>query len=100
MTDLVCNRDAFTEEEAPHYEELLATWRGAIEEQQRLDEGIEFLLRDDGTLRSTLEAFIPYEQRCCPFFSFDVQAAGPAHLRFRMTGPPGTRQFIESEMEG
>ena len=100
MTDLVCNRDTFTAEEAPHYEELLATWRAAIEEQHLLDEGIEFLLRDDGTLRATLEDFIPYEQRCCPFFSFHIENAGPGNLRFRMTGPPGTRQFIEAEMQG
>jgi hypothetical protein len=99
--ELVCRRDAFSPGEEREYERLLATWRGAIESRRKLDNGLEFTLRDDdGGLRDTIEAFVPFEQRCCPFLSWEIEDAGPSKLLLRMTGPPGTDAFIEAQEGG
>jgi hypothetical protein len=99
--ELACNRDAFHPDEVPHYERLLAAWTGAIESRRTLENGLEFDLADPaGTLRETLEAFVPYEQRCCPFLSFDIERAAESRLVFRMTGPPGARKFLLEQASG
>lgn len=43
--------------------------------------------------------FVGNERRCCPFLKFDIELApseGP--LTLRLTGPQGTRVFLDAEM--
>ena len=42
--------------------------------------------------------FVGNERKCCPFLDFEIglPAAGPRRLR--LTGPAGTRAFLEAEL--
>ena len=45
--------------------------------------------------------FVGNERRCCPFLAFDIELApsgGP--LTLRLTGPAGTRAFLDAEIAG
>lgn len=43
--------------------------------------------------------FVGNERRCCPFLTFALEApAGEAALWLRLTGPAGTRAFLDAEL--
>lgn len=46
-----------------------------------------------------LGRFVANERRCCPFLDFEVAAAaGMGSVWLRITGPAGTRAFLDAEM--
>jgi len=62
-------------------------------------EGYQFEV--EAALFDDLARWIANERRCCPFlrFTLDVSPAGGL-IGLTMTGPEGTRAFIEAEMLG
>jgi hypothetical protein len=43
--------------------------------------------------------FVANERRCCPFLKFEVElAAQSGPLWLRMTGPEGTREILDAEL--
>ena len=45
--------------------------------------------------------FISNERLCCPFLVFDLRvAANEGKISLRMSGPPGTREFLDAEIQG
>ena len=62
-------------------------------------EGYQFEFED--VLFEDLARWIANERRCCPFlrFTLDLRPAGGS-IGLTMTGPEGTRAFIEAEMLG
>lgn len=68
----------------------------AAEEQQELDDGYAFRFLSDDRWKAKIEAFITTERQCCSFFRIDLTyepALGPIWLK--LTGPEGTKEFIE-----
>jgi hypothetical protein len=72
------------------------TWASAATARRELDEGLEFQLPATPELLTMLAEFIGFERRCCPFFTFELQVDGGPEMVFRMTGPAGTKAFLES----
>jgi hypothetical protein len=67
---------------------ISATWQ---------PEGLVLELPPSTTALSTLLNLIAAERTCCPFLEFHLQA-GPrdAPTRLTITGPPGSRRFLET----
>lgn len=68
----------------------------AARERQPWREGYAF--RFDADALEDAARFVANERRCCPFLEFEIAAAaadGPVWLR--ITGPAGTRAFLDAE---
>lgn len=68
-----------------------------VRERRESREGYAF--RFDADALEEVARFVANERRCCPFLDFEIAvaaAAGPVWLR--LTGPAGTRAFLDAEM--
>jgi hypothetical protein len=85
------------DERAAHFALAAELFGAGGQERRALEEGYAFRFapeRLDGVTR-----FVANERRCCPFLEFGITVApsgGPVWLR--MTGPAGTRAFLEAEL--
>lgn len=98
VTPLACVPGAIpAEERAGHFALAAELFGDAALERRALEDGYAFRFgpeRLDVVMR-----FVANERRCCPFLEFAITVApadGPVWLR--MTGPEGTRAFLEAEM--
>lgn len=67
------------------------------EERETLPNGFAF--RFPSTSLEEVARFVANERKCCPFMSFELTLApesGPLWLR--MTGPEGTREVLDAEL--
>lgn len=85
------------EERAAHAALLKYLFATAVRERQELAEGFAFRFGADDV--DAVARFIVNERKCCPFLTFELvlmPQAGPVWLR--LTGPAGTRTFLEAEL--
>jgi hypothetical protein len=67
------------------------------EERIELEDGYSFRFPGNDDWKPKIEEFIASERRCCSFFRFEVTyEAGLGPIWLRLTGPAGTKQFIEA----
>lgn len=95
---LACVPGAIPAEERPAHFALLERLFGAgVLARDGLADGYEF--RFDAARLDDLARFVGNERKCCPFLSFALTLpAGDDAVRLRMTGPKGTRAFLEAEL--
>jgi hypothetical protein len=80
---------------------LLTELRRHREEVRWLTDGAAFRYPSTAAVVDLLTEFVRLESRCCPFLRFRLSvepAGGSAWLE--LTGPPGTREFLEAETQG
>ncbi len=78
---------------------VLAPLRAAVEEVKVLDEGLALRFAAERATLVGLAEMIELERRCCPFLRFElVVEAGGGPVWLSLTGPPGTRDFLASEL--
>lgn len=66
-------------------------------ERAMLPDGYAFRFPPD--LLEDIARFVANERRCCPFMSFELALApGSGPLWLRMTGPEGTRDVLDAEL--
>ena len=97
----VCNLGVMNQEERARYNGLSRKLMGASEERRELDNGYAFRLAAQKISLVEIADWITLDRRCCPFFNLQIEAQpndGPLWLR--MTGAPGIKQFILSEIRG
>jgi hypothetical protein len=65
-------------------------------ERREWGEGYAFRFAADAF--EPVARFVANERKCCPFLDFEItaEAAGPVWLR--LTGPAGTRAFLDAEL--
>ncbi len=79
----------------PRREELSRELFDACELVRELEDGYEFVFRDEPGRLAELARFVATERECCRFFAFELLFAtdlGPITLRLR--GPEGTKEFL------
>ena len=84
-------------ERAGHFALLRKLFGVAVRERSALADGYAF--RFDAHAFSDVARFVENERLCCPFLTFVIelsQDGGPLWLR--LTGPAGTREFLEAEL--
>ena len=77
--------------------DLLRTFQGALLETRELDDGYAYQFPSDPDWISQMAQLITFERACCPFLRFNLRVEpdnGPLWLE--LTGPPGTREFLQS----
>lgn len=57
-----------------------------------------YAYRFDASALEDVARFVGRERSCCPFLTFTIELAAPADtLWLRLTGPDGTREFLDAE---
>jgi hypothetical protein len=95
---LACVPGAIPAEERPAHFALAARLFGTeARERRTLPDGYAF--RFDAELFGQVARFVEYERLCCPFLTFAMELSeGGGPLWLRLTGPEGTRAFLEAEL--
>ena len=94
---LACVPGAIPAAERPAHFALAAELFGAVQERRPLEEGYAF--RWGAERLERVMRFVMNERLCCPFLHFRITvspADGPIWLR--LSGPPGTRAFLDAEL--
>jgi hypothetical protein len=76
---------------------LLSEFKSFVISAEELENGYAFRLPGDRKSLAVVNELILAERECCPFLTFEFRAEpqmGP--LVLRMSGPPGTREFLKS----
>ena len=96
---LACVPGAIPAAERPGHFERSRRLFAAVKEREVLANG--YAVRFDPERLSDIALFIEHERHCCPFLAFTLELrpnGGPVWLR--LTGPIGTRAFLEAELPG
>ena len=81
-----------------HKEEVVQVLKNEVKQKNKLKNGYEYTFVDSDEVLEQLFQFLKIERQCCPFFEFIVNvSSGEIHLA--ITGPEGTTEFIEYELE-
>jgi hypothetical protein len=95
-----CNAFALSPEvRKRHFEDLGPALLKLKKSTRELPDGFEFELPADNTTYQLLTEWAFQERLCCPFFDIDLRLDrenGPLWLR--LTGRPGTKEFIKLEL--
>jgi hypothetical protein len=95
-----CNAFALSPEaKKRHFEELGPALLKLKKSTRELPDGYEFELPPDNKTYQLLTEWAFQERLCCPFFDIDLRLdreSGPLWLR--LTGRPGTKEFIKMEL--
>jgi hypothetical protein len=92
---LACNLGALTPAERKEHDALGQRMRSAVVRQEATTDGYAFHLDSARISIDELSRWIALEKRCCPFFTFAVNADP---LVLRLGGGPGVREFIAAEL--
>jgi len=96
-----CNAFALSQEvRKRHFEELGPALLKLKKSTRELPDGYEFELPPDNKTYQLLTEWAFQERLCCPFFDIDLRfekEGGPLWLR--LTGRPGTKEFIKEEFD-
>jgi hypothetical protein len=76
---------------------LVAEFKSRVLRVEEIDQGYAFELPGDPQTLRLVTDLIVAERDCCPFLTFNLDTA-PSHgpITLRMTGPVGTKPFLES----
>ena len=101
LTPFACNALALSPEARKrHFEELEPALLKLTKSTRELPDGYEFEFSADNKTYQLLTEWAFQERLCCPFFDIDLRfdrEGGPLWLR--LTGRPGTKEFIKEEWE-
>jgi hypothetical protein len=99
VSPFACNAFALSPEiRKRHFEELGPALLKLRKSTRELQDGYEFELPADNKTYQLLTEWAFQERLCCPFFDIDMRLdreGGPLWLR--LTGRPGTKEFIKEE---
>ena len=101
VSPFACNAFALSPEvRKRHFEELGPALLKLKKSIRELPDGYEFELPTDNKTYQLLTEWAFQERLCCPFFEIDLRfdrENGPLWLR--LTGRPGTKEFIKEEFD-
>ncbi|HEY7546633.1 MAG TPA: hypothetical protein VID27_17210 [Blastocatellia bacterium] len=98
-TPIMCRLDALTAEERERHLALWKRLQQSHEEIREITDGYAIRFPGDARYLLDIAEFVSRERRCCPFFTFEIEAAGedkPVWLRLR--GGEGVKEFLKSEL--
>lgn len=94
---LACDVEAIPREERGEHEARMRRLFHGGRPRREIGDGYEY--RFDAAELPELARFIALERRCCPFLRFELEMAPPDHSpTLRLTGPEGTRAFLDAEL--
>ena len=100
VSALACNAFALSPEvRKRHFEEVGPALLKLKKSMRELPDGYELELPADNKTYQLLTEWAFQERLCCPFFDIDLRfdrEGGPLWLR--LTGRPGTKEFVKAEL--
>ena len=101
VSPLACNAFALSPEvRKRHFEELGPALLKLNKSTRELPDGYEFELPSDNKTYRLVTEWAFQERLCCPFFDIDLRFdRGGGPLWLRLTGRPGTKEFIKEEWD-
>jgi hypothetical protein len=96
-----CDRLALnSEQRRRHFDELGPKLRTLVLQAHELPDGYEFQFSGDGPTFQLIAEWTAGEHVCCPFFDIDLRLDREgAATRIRLTGRPGTKEFIRTDFK-
>lgn len=96
-----CDRTALTPQERKrHFDELGPKLRTLVQSSRELPDGYEFQFPGDTATFRLISEWTAGEHLCCPFFDLDLRLDRERGATWiRLTGRPGTKDFIRTEFE-
>jgi hypothetical protein len=92
---MACVPEAIPPGERAAHAALIGRLLSGSLERTPLDDG--YALRFPAESFADVARFVENERRCCPFLTFQVTVAR-GEVALRLTGPSGTRTFLEAEL--
>ena len=79
--------------------DVLAPFMARVQSIERLPDAVVLDLgQDENTLRKAID-LITVERQCCQFLKFELTAEPRlGTIRLRLSGPPGTADFLAAEL--
>src|SRR5215467_3763284 len=96
-----CNRSALNPEQwKRHFDELGPKLRKLVLQARELPHGYEFQFSGDRSTFQLIAEWISGEHLCCPFFDIDLRLDREGGATWiRLTGRPGTKEFIRTDFK-
>ena len=83
-----------------HKAEVIALLKANVLERKELTNGYRYSFKGSDQTLDDLIAFIKAERACCGFFTFQLSIEDEAtNVTLAITGPEGTKEFIQTEIE-
>ena len=84
-------------ERGAHFARLARLFTESVREKRDVPGGYAFTF--DADAFDELTRWISFERRCCPFLRFTIEVTpGAGAIRLQLTGPAGTREFLDAEL--
>lgn len=95
---LACVPDAIAAVDRPAHFALITRLVGeAARGREDIPDG--YVFRFDAEAFDDVARYVTNERRCCPFLNFRIElSANGGPLWLRVSGPPGTRDFLNAAM--
>ncbi|HET7842334.1 MAG TPA: hypothetical protein VFM21_12040, partial [Terriglobia bacterium] len=95
-----CNAKALTPSERAHHKQLTEKLLAARKATVETEKGYEFQYSPSTVSIAELADWVVAEGKCCPFLDFHIDLEQEGKLAcLRLTGPEGTKAFIQSEFQ-
>jgi hypothetical protein len=95
-----CNFGVFEGDEKERHSQLMSKLDDAMGDTAELPDGYAFQLNKDVISLTEIAEWITYEQRCCPFFTFELEVqANNGLLWLRLRGDENVKQFLRPDAE-
>ena len=80
--------------------QLLPGVVAAAKERHQIDNGFRFEFEAQSGILSSIVRMIDAERKCCRFLQFQLTIEpGEGPVLLEVTGPPGSREFLEAMIE-
>ena len=80
---------------------VLGDVRRRAQETRWVADGVRLRFPAEAETLSLLATFVDLERRCCAFLRFEITVEpGDGPVWLTLTGPPGTREFLQAELDG
>lgn len=83
-------------ERSAHFALIARLFGTSAQEKRQLPDGYAFRFAPDDL--EDIARFVANERKCCPFLTFGVEVSADGPLWLRLTGPAGTRDFLDAEL--
>ena len=77
---------------------VIAELKRAVIEKTETTNGARYKFDGSDTMLDAIINFIKTERQCCSFFDFNVAVDATGFIWLELSGPEGTKSFIEDEI--
>lgn len=95
---IACDMSVFSPEDRRRYNSLTRKLARATVSRRELDNGYALEVALDRVTMGELGDWMSLESKCCRFLEIALEAEGAAFW-LRLSGRPGTKEFLKQELE-